>query len=480
MVALSLTTDLSRGTSGWSVATLTTAARNEARKFGCTTNCNVTVQYPYQSNSQAVMVTVTDPSASRFFSGFYNTSSQQLQGRAAARVSSGGGGGGSGSSNAGSGCILALQTSGAFGVRLDGSNPPTYITGCEVISNSNDPWAIFAQGNAHILTRASAVGGVVAWNGATIANQNPNMSPPIADPYAATFTAPTSPYRMDQFRRPYGSGNGFLQGECIEHVWEGSGGGNLNQIDWTRDLSTPTAPGGVLWVPSIGMRNYSTSIDSATGRRIHNFGGGGGRFCGDVIFQNAIINFGPGVYYFNRDVTINNAIINATSNSTVTIPASFSNMMPRVAGQQINGATFVRGGYNFAIINNSQLNIRAPTIGPTAGAAMVFDTTMNINNGNGNTTLELAANVQLQWSGLLYHPRSMIRTQSNGGLITIAGADGTSQSGCGQVIAWNLVLGHNSWFGNNCANMGVLPFGTQNTGWNTTPTNTGVPARLVN
>lgn len=104
-------------------------------------------------------------------------------------------------------------------------------------------------------------------------------------------------------------------------------------------------------MPSVGTRSYSSYIDSASGRRAHNIGGGGGRFCGGVIIQNTILNLGPGVYYFNRDVLIDNAIINAAGSGTVTLAST--TMLPAAGGQQTNGVTFIRGGRSFGVLNGS-------------------------------------------------------------------------------------------------------------------------------
>ena len=475
MVALSLAVDLSVSTAGVTTPTLTVNARNEARKFGCVINCNIVVTYPYASSSQAVMVTMTDPMATRFFSILYESAARTLSGRAAARV--GTASGPPAGENAGAGCVLALQNSGAYGIRVDASAVAS-MSGCELISNSNDPQAIFAQGNITINNRSSAVGGIAGINGASFTSMNASMTPAAADPYSPTLQSTSHAINMSQFRQIYAAGNGFLQGECMEFVNEG-GGGNPTLIDWSQNLSTTTGSGGNPWVPSLGSRSYSTFLDGS-GRRVHNFNGGGGRFCADFNVSNAVINFGPGVYFFNRDVNISGASVQGIGTGTVTIPNEFvvgRKMIPRAAGLQTNGTTFVRGPQNFSIVN-SQLSLAAPTIGPYAGLAFVMDTTFGPSNGG--TVVEFGGS-QFQWSGLLYMPRSIVRAQGGGTIKSLLGTDGTVASGCSQMVAWSLFVGADTRFANTCANRGLRPFGTGSTGWNVgSGSGSGIAARLIN
>ncbi len=466
VTALSLAIDI--GNNVRTQAALQTNGTAEAAKAGCSNPCQVGVTYPWNSDASAVRVVATDTGVGRFFSGIYGSGSRTLTGTATARTQSTGGT----STRSGSGCVLALNPTTAYAIRLDGSNPRTYFTGCEMISNSSSSQAILAQGSATIDALATTVGtGPGAWalNGGIITRPNPGK-PATPDPYASTFA--TLPYKVGQFRIGYGQAGGFYQSECIEWVAPiaTGGGGNVSQLQWGQDLRTLSGWGSV---PDLNTRNYSTYIGS-DGRRVHNFGGGGGRFCSDFIARNVVINLGPGVWFFNRDTTFDNATINATGSVGTTVNA----MIPAAAGQPINGVTILRGSYNFNIINNSELHLRAPTLGPYAGVAMGAHA-----DTGAPWSLELANNVLLEWSGLLYMPRSMIRSQGNAGLITLAGADGTASSGCSQIVSDTLMFGHRTYTGNYCADYGVKAWGNDTTsGWQVTTTGsgggTGVGARL--
>ena len=469
MTTISLAIDLSNGINNSSV--LTTNARNEARKNGCTTSCTVTVTYPYNSNASAVNVVIVDPNASRFFSFLYGTSSKILTAAASGQIATGGGG--SGVSHGGSGCILAAAATppsgSGRGVEVQGAT--TIIEGCEVISNATGSSSVFGDANGRINARVTAVGQFQMMNGSSVTVARPNQ-PTTPDPYSSFYqnNNATNPLRKAQFDGTYAAPSA-IQGKCMENVVSG----NINGPNWADDQQADWANGGVsnkLYNPS--SRGYSTSIGS-DGRRIHNLNGGGGVFCADFSASNVVMNFGPGAWYFMRDMSLSNVTINAmTSGTTVTIPST----IPSIGGAPTNGTTFILSNYNWTLGNTSEMHVRAPTSGPLAGMAL----TSYQDSGMTNLFMEFSNSSIFEMAGLMYLPQRYVRVQNNGNFSSVAGTDGTSETGCSQIVVGSFSVLNDTTIRNNCGGYGVQPFGTDTTtGWYTSGgSGSSIKGRLIN
>ena len=457
MTAVSLATDIRNSITN--IATLTVNAGNEAKKNGCTSSCSITVIYPYNSDTSAVAVNMTDSNASRFFSGIYNTSQRTLTVHSAAHTSTSG----SGATYTGSACILATGlNSPIHNGAIDVEGATTVVEGCEVVSNAGGSSSIYLDASGSINALGTTVGTVkVMPNGNPlpyIASKQENHAA-LTDPYASLYmtSASTNPMRFGQFDSTFKPGSA-VNGKCLEKV----NSGNVNAPSWSSDASSG------LFNPA----TYSTSIGS-DGRRIHNFTGGGGAFCADESFSNVVLNFGPGVWYFLRNVQFSNhTTVNGTGNSTTVINA----VIPSVGAQTTNGTTIIMGNNNFMLGDTSEMHLKSATTGPLSG--VVFGGYSDVNA----IYAEFANSSIFEFGGLLYMPNFGVRIQNGGRFYSMAGSDGTSATGCSQMIASSFDILNDTTIRNNCAGYGLQPFGTQPTGWYTSGgggSGTGTRARII-
>lgn len=438
--AFSLALDISNGIVV--STTLQANANKEAAKNGCTTqnNCTVTVTYPYQGDAGSVSVATVDTNATRLFSGFYDKSTKTLQGYAVAGTVSSGSG-----KTVGSACILALDPKGSYfgdtrGILIQGWSMAAN-TGCELVSNANTAQSIDVEGWADVEVMGSAVGQLYVVSGAVMPNnlRNPGISP-MTDPYKASLAA-SGIANQSQFRYNGNGGYAGQQDQCIELIdWAGG----MQTFDWTQSLASK------MYNPS--ARGYQFS--NVGGVYTHSMGGGGGRFCstGSVnIPANVTLNLGSGIWYWPYGLNIaQGATVNATDQTKTLINAG----VPNGAGQYINGVTFITSFGNAGLSSDGNLNIQAPSIGPSAGLA--------ISSYSDDTTNQIYFFKlgQLQIGGAMYLPYKFLVFGNGIQVKAIAGPTGQASSGCMQIIADAMQFTYQVYLGNNCSNAGTQPFGT--------------------
>jgi Flp pilus assembly protein TadG len=150
-----------------------------------------------------------------------------------------------------------------------------------------------------------------------------------------------------------------------------------------------------------------------------------GRYCGGIDVENgSTLNLSPGVYYIDSKFTLENGTtLNATGGVTIILDGTF---------QMI-----------FAGIVN--MNITAPTSGPTSGIAL-----MGPRNGSSSTVQIVAALATLTIQGAIYFPSQTLRF--------VALANVVSAS-CTQIIADKLDVQFVSSLRSDCNSAGTQPIG---------------------
>jgi Flp pilus assembly protein TadG len=138
--------------------------------------------------------------------------------------------------------------------------------------------------------------------------------------------------------------------------------------------------------------------------------------------NNANVTLQPGVYWIESGFNIgNNTVISGTGVTLV-----------------------IDGSYALQVGSNVQLNISAPTSGPTAGVALYSPAT------NSAMTQSFGNNDVLNVTGAVYFPSQNLSFGNN---VT------TGASQCTQVVAQTISLSNNASFGGQCTGTGVSQIG---------------------
>jgi Flp pilus assembly protein TadG len=162
-------------------ATLDTQSKGVAATYGFdtgTAGTTVTVHTPpatgnYTANTKAVEVILT-VSQPRLLSSLFTSTPFTIRARAVALAS-----------NAGNGCVLALDPTASGAVSSSGSSAIT-LTGCAVFDDSNNSSSALTNGGSATISAESVnvVGGISGGSGITTVNGNHTGILPVADPYA--------------------------------------------------------------------------------------------------------------------------------------------------------------------------------------------------------------------------------------------------------------------------------------------------------
>jgi hypothetical protein len=148
-----------------------------------------------------------------------------------------------------------------------------------------------------------------------------------------------------------------------------------------------------------------------------------GRYTAGLNYgNNATLNFAAGVYYIDTRLSLgNNATVNANAGVTIV----------------------VNGNYQINLGNDAQINITAPTTGPTAGLALA-----SIRTASASVTQKFSNNAIMNLKGALYFPNQTVQFDNNATL---------NAPVCGAIIARIVQLQNNTNIKNNCSGTGVLP-----------------------
>jgi hypothetical protein len=147
-------------------------------------------------------------------------------------------------------------------------------------------------------------------------------------------------------------------------------------------------------------------------------------FCNGLIVNAGSVKFGPGIYVINGG----SFILNGSTGATAT------------------GATFVfTNGATFTFNSGTNINLSAPTTGPTAGKVIWVDP----KGGGGQVTLNAGSNQV--YTGAIYAPsRQMVL---NGGTRVV-------NSVCTQIIVATIIVNGDVALQTDCGGTGVRPVGS--------------------
>jgi hypothetical protein len=147
-------------------------------------------------------------------------------------------------------------------------------------------------------------------------------------------------------------------------------------------------------------------------------------FCNGLIVNGGSVNFGPGVYVINGG----SFILNGSTGATAT------------------GATFIfTNGATFTFNSGTNINMSAPTTGPTKGMLLWVDP----KGGGGQVTLNAGSNQA--YTGAIYAPSRQLVL--NGGTRVV-------NSACTQIIAATMIINGDVALQTDCAGTGVTPIGS--------------------
>jgi len=158
-----------------------------------------------------------------------------------------------------------------------------------------------------------------------------------------------------------------------------------------------------------------------------------GVFCGGFTVTNGVtVDMSPGVYY------IVGGQFNMSGGTTV-----------NASGVTIVLTGNASAGYATANIQGgANLNLTAPTTGPTAGIAMWADPNSPI-SGNPLTSY-VGGGGTMVVNGALYFPTQAVNFTN----------DASNGSSCTQLVAYNVTFSSGAHFTNSCASDGVRPIGS--------------------
>jgi Flp pilus assembly protein TadG len=196
--------------------------------------------------------------------------------------------------------------------------------------------------------------------------------------------------------------------------------------------------------PSVADPYASYSVSSAEGSTnmtcpngtATNYSSGGakytlspGVYCGGLSISNGVtVTMSPGIYY------VVGGTFSLQGGTTTTA----------------NGVTIVLtgSGSNYAtanIANGVNLNLTAPSTGPSAGIAIWAD-----KSGPTSNTSDIAGGASMNVNGSLYFPTQTVDF-SNGS---------SNSSACTQLVAYNVTFAGGANFTNKCASDGIKSIGT--------------------
>jgi len=288
-----------------------------------------------------------------------------------------------------SGCVLALNGASITDVTLNGGVSMTF-SNCALYDNSpltsgND--ALYMSNNATMSASAVYVVGVAnQTTGITTTDGVFTGVNPAADPYA-NVSLPTP----------------------------------RSTCDDNQKLTNPTGSRTAYGTPAIWV------------------------FCKDVEMNangnNPVLTLNPGIYIFSCGANL--SMTSGTLQATGGVTLVFEHGLPCNGGgnpPSYPGAANIQG--------NANLNLTAPTSGPTAGLAIFQErTTCPQSNGNSSCSNTLAGTGTLNITGAAYFPDNPVAY--SGG----SGGGGASQ--CTQLIASTITFSGNATFNNNCTGTGV-------------------------
>ena len=287
-----------------------------------------------------------------------------------------------------SGCVLALNGASISDVTLNGGVNMTF-SNCALYDNSpltGGNGALYMSNNASLSASAVyVVGSPNQTTGITTTDGVFSGTNPAADPYA-NVALPTA-----------------------------------TTCDSTQKLTNPSTTLSATGTPAIYV------------------------FCKDVEMNtngnNPVLTINPGIYIFSCGANL--GMTSGTLQATGGVTLVFSHGLPCQGG---GNPPSYPGSVN--IQGNANLNITAPTSGPTAGIAIFQErTTCPSSNGSSACSNTLAGTGTLNITGAAYFPNNPV-TYSGG---TAGG--GASQ--CTQLIASTITFSGNATFNNNCTGTGT-------------------------
>jgi hypothetical protein len=164
-------------------------------------------------------------------------------------------------------------------------------------------------------------------------------------------------------------------------------------------------------------------------------------FCnGLTVVGNATLNLCPGVYIVDQgSVDLHSGTINAPPSSGCATTGGVTIILANDTGGAPADIT-VNGNFN--------LNITAPTTGPTAGIALFQDRVSCPGCGN-----KLNGGSSSNITGAIYFPTNAV---------SYSGSSATGGAVCTQLIAYTITLKGNSTFNSNCSSAGTKQLNTTN------------------
>ena len=221
------------------------------------------------------------------------------------------------------------------------------------------------------------------------------------------------------------SGSGSISALSVGVVGGTSGASSITTTAGVKTglLPTPDPYASVSFPPFSGCNYNNLKVNSSVTLSP-------GVFCGGIsVVAGATVTLNPGIYYIDRGSfsVAGNATINGTG---VTIVFTSSN--------NNNWATA-------SFSSNANINLTAPTTGPTAGMVIFGDRNMPI-----GTAFKMAGGDTQSLSGAIYLPKAAL---------SYAGGSGAS-NGCTQIVADTLNWTGNSSLSLNCSGYPTKPIGS--------------------
>jgi hypothetical protein len=243
----------------------------------------------------------------------------------------------------------------------------------------------------------------------------------LPDPVCGVASNSSSPngFRVSNNANIYSPtiSHGGMNLQINSHLY---GGPNLTNAAAVPDPyadNNPPAPPPCTAQNGVGINNGTRNLtpDVTVG------GVGMARFCGGLNFSNNFqANFAPGVYFVDTQLVFgNNAIIRGTNVTFV-----------------------VNGNYAISLGNNANINLTAPTSGPTSGILFFGSRT-----GTPTVQQTFANNTVLNLTGAVYFPNQIVNFNNNG---TTA-----PTGGCTQVIGRMVRIANNVTLRANCNGTGT-------------------------
>ncbi|MBI1867203.1 MAG: hypothetical protein HYS06_02730 [Methylocystis sp.] len=317
----------------------------------------VTVNQPPQSGSfksaPGAVEVIVQQTRPRLFSVLYSSTPATIKGRAVAVRS-----------NAGTGCVLALNRTAGGAISTQGA-AQVVLQGCSVYDNSGSVSALSLSGSATISTSFVGLVGGISGNGAITATNGIRTGvAPAIDPYAAVAPPP------------------FFG--CDQHNF--------------------TAKSIVTINPGV--------------------------YCGGISLNaGANLTLNPGVYYLDK------GSLSVVGGGTI-------------SGDGVTLVFTSSTGGNWAtakVASNANVNLTAPTTGPTAGIVIFGDRNMPV-----GTSFQFNGGAAQSFGGAIYAPQ---------GALDFVGGSSTG-GGCTQLIGDTISFSGNSSLQVNCNAAGTKAIGS--------------------